>query len=112
MSSSITQTKAKRSSTSHIGFVEVCLPWNDQPKAPVAKPRQWATESESSGQFNLLWQAALRLEQAQALNKRLKVPQRFMGLAATALMRAGVSAWVRSMNGTEEFFVKAMAAKA
>jgi hypothetical protein len=108
----LVQTKAKRTSTRDIGFVEVCLPWADEqkPAAPVSKPRQWATEVETSGQFGELWAAATRLGQSDALNKRLKVPQRFMGMAAMVLMRAGVSAWVRNMSGNEEFFVKAVKA--
>jgi hypothetical protein len=112
MRTPLAQTKAKRTSTRDIGFVEVCLPWDDQQqsKAPAPKPRAWATEVETSGQFEPLWQAASRLAQSEALNKRLKVPPRYMGMAAMVLMRAGVSAWVRNMNGTEEFFVKAVKA--
>jgi hypothetical protein len=73
----------------------------------LSRSRIWASEVETSGKFAHLWQAASRLAESSAPQKMIRVPLQYMGMAATVLMRAGVSAWVRNLNGPEEFFVKA-----
>jgi hypothetical protein len=72
----------------------------------MSKNRVWGTEVETSGSYGRLRLAIARLQESGAPQKVLKVPQRYMRLAAVVLRDTGVSAWVRNMYGTDEFFVR------
>jgi hypothetical protein len=67
---------------------------------------RWATEVELSSDFGRLMIAARRLSESGAAQKVLRVPRRDMRMAAAALRHSGVSAWVRDVNWSDEFFVR------
>lgn len=105
MAESLAHRKAKWRSAGPGGMVEVPLPCGGRLDA-LSRNGVWGTEVELSGDFVRLMRAAKRLAESKAPQKVLKIPHRDMMRAAAALRRAGVSAWVRNMRGTEEFFVE------
>ncbi len=105
MSESQAHRNAKWRSAGRGGSVEVQLPSGRRLDA-ISRDGTWATEVETSGDLEFLILAAERLEESSAPQKVLKVPFRHMRLAAVALRRVAVSAWVRNMHGSKEFFVK------
>jgi hypothetical protein len=105
MSESGAHRKAKWRSAGRGGRVEVQLPSGRRLDA-LSWDGTWATEVERSGDLDCLILAAERLKESGAPQKVLKVPARYMRLAAVALRQAAVSAWVRNMYGSDEFFVK------
>lgn len=105
MAESRAHRNAKWRSAGRGGQVEVPLPSGRRLDA-LSWDGTWATEVETSGDIDLLKLAAERLRESGAPQKVLKVPRRHMMRAAVALRQAGISAWVRNMHGTNEFFVK------
>jgi hypothetical protein len=105
MSESWTHLQAKLRSAGRGGFVEVPLSRNRRLDA-LSRDGNWATEVELSGNFSRLMRAAWRLKDAPAQQKVLKVHEDQMEMAAAALRRVEVSAWVRNIDGSREFFVK------
>lgn len=105
MAKSRTHWKTQVRAAGRRGQIEVPLPSGRRLDALSANGR-WATEVELSGDFGRLLIAAERLAESRALQCVLQVPHGQMRLAAVALRRAGVSAWVRNIPGTEEFFVR------
>ena len=105
MSESRAHRRAKYVSAGPGGYVEVPLGDGRRLDA-LSRDGVWATEVERSGDFGGLWRAVMRLVASGAPQKVLKVPQQDMNFAAVVLRKAGVSAWVRNMDGSDEFFVQ------
>lgn len=105
MAESDTHRKTKFRSAGFGGQVEVPLPSGRRLDA-LSWNGVWGTEVELSGSFDRMLLAASRLRESGARQKVLKVPQRYMRMAAAALRAEGVSAWVRNMDGSDEFFVR------
>ncbi|QRK05270.1 hypothetical protein JQX13_34460 [Archangium violaceum] len=104
MAESRAHQRAKFRSAGFGGQVEVPLPSGRRLDA-LSWNGVWGTEVETSGSFSRLQLAVERLLESGARQRVLKVPERHMRLAAVVLRRMGVSAWVRNMHGSEEFFV-------
>ncbi|MCP3141726.1 hypothetical protein [Pyxidicoccus xibeiensis] len=96
---------AKYRSAGFGGRVEVLLPSGRRLDA-LSRNRVWGTEVEKSGTFARLRLAVERLLESGVPQKVLKVPAADMRLAAAVLRRMGVSAWVRNLDGSREFFVR------
>ncbi|RKG83180.1 hypothetical protein D7W79_00625 [Corallococcus exercitus] len=104
MAESRAHQMAKFRSAGFGGQVEVRLPSGRRLDA-LSRNGVWGTEVETSRSFSRLQLAVERLLESRARQRVLKVPQADMRLAAVVLRRMGVTAWVRNMDGSEEFFV-------
>ena len=105
MAESNAHRKAKYRSAGLGGRVEVPLPSGRRLDA-LSWNEVWGTEVEKSRSFGRMKLAVERLLESGVPQKVLKVPEADMRLAAVVLRRMGVSAWVRNMDGSREFFVR------
>lgn len=105
MAESRAHRRAKRQSAGRGGSVEVLLPSGRRLDA-LSRNGRWATEVERSRDFGRLWQAISRLVESGAPERVLKVPEEDMGLAAVVFRRAGISGRVRSLDGSQDWYIK------
>lgn len=105
MSETRAHRRAKIRAAGSGGRTEVPLPRGQRLDA-LTKGKGRATEVERSGSATGLQAAAKRLKLSGAPQKVLRVPQKDMSAAATALRRAGIGGTVKNMSGTKRFYVR------